>query len=92
LADRVGTLDDAIASAAKMAGTESYRTTSYPATKDPIQQLVDQFLNMEQTKVRQRKLALREQLGSWYPYLEFLQEVSGARAPQARLPFMIPFE
>lgn len=92
LADRVGTLDDAIASAAKMAGTESYRTSSYPATKDPIQQLVDQFLNMEQTKVRQRKLALREQLGSWYPYLEFLQNVSNTRAPQARLPFMIPFE
>lgn len=92
LADRVGTLDEAIASAAKMAGTESYRTTSYPATKDPLQQLVDQFLNMEQTKVRQQKLALREQMGSWYPYLEFLQEVSGARAPQARLPFMIPFE
>lgn len=92
LADRVGTLDDAIASAAKMAGTESYRTTSYPATKDPIQQLVNQFLNMEQTKIRQRKLALREQLGSWYPYLEFLQDISSARAPQARLPFMIPFE
>ena len=92
LVDRIGDLDDAIASAAKSAGLDSYRISEYPITKDPLQQLLDQVIDLEQTKMRQQKELLRSQLGEWYPHYEFIQEVSGTKTPQARLPFIISFE
>ena len=92
LVDRIGGLDDAIQSAAIMADLDTYRISEYPLTKDPIQQLLDQLINMEQTKMKQKQQFIRKQLGEWYPYYEFLQQVSTTKGPQARLPFFIPFE
>lgn len=92
LVDRIGDLEDAIQSAADLADLNAYRVSEYPVTKDPIQQLLDQFLDLEQTKMRQKQQFIRKQLGEWYPYYEFLHEVGTTKGPQARLPFLIPFE
>lgn len=89
LVDRLGSLEDAIASAAKLADIDEYRTVDYPAVKDPIQQLIEDLTGVEEARTRS---AIKSQLGDWYPYYAFLQEIQSSKGAQARLPFMMPFK
>ncbi len=89
LADRIGYLDDAIASAAKLAEVSEYRLTEYPRVKDPIQQLLEE-LSGQTTETRAQRL-LKTQLGSLYPHYRFLYELQQSRGVQARLPFILEF-
>jgi protease-4 len=84
IVDRIGTLQDAVAAAAKMAKISSYYTREYPEPKGFLEQLLENVTNqsMEQDK-------LEEQLGK-KPYqlllqLKSVQSMMGT--PQARLPF-----
>lgn len=94
LVDRLGDLEDAIGSAAALAGLEAYRVTEYPRTKEPLQQLLEDLMGMETASIsyRSEQAALRRQLGQWYPYYRFLEELKDSRGVQARLPFMLPLE
>ena len=56
-----------------------------------MQQLLDQIIDLEQTKMRQKEEMIRKELGEWYPHYTFIKEVSGTKVPQARLPFILSF-
>jgi len=89
LVDKIGGLDQALASAAALAGLEEYRTTDYPKVKEPIQQLMEEFLGEENFKAMiLSQLGLKE----YNDRIEFLKEVQGVQGVQARLPMMVPFE
>ena len=92
LVDQIGDLDMAIDAAANIADLDDYRISEYPVVKDPLTELLEELMDMEQTKMRQKKQLLKEQMGEWYPYYKFLQETANSKGPQARLPFFIPFE
>lgn len=91
LVDRLGNLSDAIHSAASLAGIDSYQISEYPVTKNPFQQIVGQLKNPEQAKTQRQQAFIRNQLGDWYPYYEFLSDINNTKGPQARLPFIIHF-
>ena len=88
IVDRIGSLQDAIAVAAKMAKTSSYYTSEYPEPKGWLEQFFDDVApeSMAQDKVQS---SIEEQIGK-KPYQLFLQlkavqDMLGT--PQARLPF-----
>ena len=84
LVDRLGNINDAITSAAKMAGVKNYRLEYYPEQKS----IFSKFgMDMsEQMKVR----AIKSELGENYKYYEQLKNVTQMmRTPQARLPYTI---
>ena len=88
LADRIGGLEDALASAAALAELDEYRLTEYPRVKDPIQQLIEQWFGEENVRAN---AVLKSELGEYYPYLRFVQELKNSKGFQARLPVWIPF-
>ena len=47
LVNEVGGLEDALTKAAEMAGLDEYRTTEYPAVKDPIQLIMEELTGQE---------------------------------------------
>ncbi|MBL7792970.1 MAG: signal peptide peptidase SppA [Saprospiraceae bacterium] len=87
LVDKLGSLDDAIATAAHMAKISEYRPVEYPAVKEPIQQLLEDLLGEEEESTI-RKSAIRKEMGEWYPYYAYLQELSASKGMQARVPFI----
>ncbi len=89
LADKLGGLEQAIASAATMAELDEYRLTEYPRVKDPLQQFLDQWMG-EDGDVRNEAM-LKQELGEYYTYYEFFRDMKNAKGPQARLPVVIPF-
>ncbi len=86
LVDELGGLDAAIEKAAALAEIESYRLSEYPKIKDPVQQLIEKYL---QPKEAAKASIIKEELGEMYPYYKELREVSKTKGPQARMPFMI---
>lgn len=84
LADRTGTLDDAVACAARMASLDSYSTEEYPRKKSFWQQLTEGGI----FKTNDAGEALQEQLGEeQYRLLRQLKQIQEfARTPQARMP------
>lgn len=86
LVDQIGGLDDAIAIAAEKAGiTDDYRTRDYPATKNPVQQLIDDIINPDRTRTK----ILKEELGELYPYYQKAKEIQKMEGIQARMPFVL---
>lgn len=88
LVDKIGDLDAAVAAAARMAGTDSYRISEYPETKEPIQQFLERFLDEEEPY---SKVLLRKQLGNWYPFYRHIEEIQNSNGMQTRLPFVLQF-
>ncbi len=87
LVDGLGDLDRAIASAAALAGLEKYRLKEYPRVKDPLQQLLDELLGVDESDVVAK--ALQKDLGPYFPVYQQLREMLQLRGPQARLPFAV---
>lgn len=84
LVDVIGTLDDAIAIAADKVGvSEDYRVRDYPSMKNPLQQILEEFINPQKTRTR----IMKEELGELYPYYEAAQRIKEVQGIQARLPF-----
>jgi protease-4 len=85
LVDRIGNLDDAIASAAKMAKVKDYTIKSYPERKS----FIEDFLEGYQDKVKAK--AIQEEIGveQW----ESLQQLKAIKQmmgqPQTRLPIFV---
>lgn len=86
LVDELGNLDAAITKAAELASLEDYHTTTYPSPQHPWERLANELLNPQDAL---QKMALKEQLGSFYPYYNYLKEMSDGQGMQMRLPFMM---
>jgi protease-4 len=85
LVDAYGGLNDAIASAARMAEVKEgeYRLMKYPEEKEPLEALMDELTG------RETKAQLKSELGPFYTYFEYLKELSDMEGTQARLPYHI---
>jgi protease-4 len=90
LVDRLGTLQDAIACAARMAGTSDYKIKEYPLSKEPLQQFLEQFMGDKNDKNSSFKTTLmRQELGTLYPYVEQIKSLQNLSGIQMRMPYTI---
>jgi protease IV len=90
LVDRLGTLQDAIACAARMAGMSEYKVKEYPLTKEPLQQFIEQLTgDKEDNNSSIKSTMLRKELGSMYPYVEQLKSLQQLSGIQMRMPYLI---
>ena len=80
LVDELGGLGKAIEAAAEMAGIEDYGITSLPYQKDPLQQIIEGITGSGETRIK-------SELGTLYPYYNYLKELATMDDVQARLPF-----
>lgn len=82
LVDKIGTLNDALASAAKMAKLKGYSIKSYPESRSFIEAFFEGYKNEVKTKAIQQELGLEQ----W----QILQQIKSMKQlmglPQARLP------
>ena len=85
LVDELGSLTEAIETAAELAELESYRVTEYPKVKNQFEQLIEKYIQPKEAKAA----ILKEELGELYPYYHELQSIIKTKGPQARMPFMI---
>lgn len=83
LVDEIGTLDDAIAYAAKQAGLSEYRVKELPELKDPFEEILENLQNDMSVKF------MKQNLGESYKYVEWMQNVKGMQGVQARVPYLI---
>ncbi len=88
LVDDLGGLERAKAAAAKLAGLEKYRTTTYPRTLNGIEQLMERFTKGK-TKDDVQAAMLRSELGDLYPAYKTVQDFRQNSGIMARLPFEI---
>ena len=85
LVDRIGNLDDAIASAAKMAKLKSYSIKSYPERKSFIEDFIGGYEDKVKTKAIQEEIGVQE----WeaLKQLKSIKQMIGQ--PQTRLPIFV---
>jgi len=84
LVDRLGTINDAIACAAKKAKVSDYQLVSYPQQKSIFNKVGQNF------SVQMRTRALKSELGENYRYYEEIKGVTQMmRTPQMRLPYEV---
>jgi protease-4 len=85
LVDRIGTMQDAVDCAARMAKLKEYRTKEYPEKKNFIEQLMSNY------KKSVKKDLIKEEIGG--DQFKLLQEIKKVKEmigiPQARLPFTV---
>ncbi|MDQ3017765.1 MAG: signal peptide peptidase SppA [Bacteroidota bacterium] len=80
LVDKLGTLDDALASAASLAGLEKYRVKEYPVFQNPLQKMITQVMDQDKSDVSvMAKTKLPQIMNFW--------EAATSGVPQARLPW-----
>lgn len=87
LVDDIGGLDRALASAAKLAGVEKYRTTEYPRTKTGFEQLLEKLTHEEDKDDAIKSWLIRSELGEMYPMYKTMRDMQRNRGIQARLPY-----
>lgn len=83
LVDRLGDIDDAIRSAAKMAKVSDYRVVDYPEQKDPF----ESFFDTSEDKLKD--YFAKKEMGEQYPYYQQLKSALKLKGIQARLPYTI---
>lgn len=86
LVDQLGNLDDAVTKAANLAELEDYTTATYPEPVHPWERLVNDLIDPKEAL---QKMALKEQLGTFYPYYSYMKEMADGKGMQMRLPFMM---
>ena len=82
LIDEFGGVNDAIEIAADMAELDDYRIQSLPEQKDPLQELLSSLKS--ETRVRNH---IKEELGEYYTYYYYLEQMKNLSGVQARIPF-----
>ena len=92
LIDDFGGLDNAIRSAANLAGLEDdYSVGHYPKVKPLIEQILEELMGADDDNQVVSKV-VRSQLGERnYQHFELLRDLSRAQQPQARLPLVVTF-
>ena len=83
LVDRLGSLDDAIAAAAKKAGLDDYYLVTYPAIKNPFESLLGGSTDRISTWFA------KQELGDQYGYYQQVKRALKLRGVQARLPYLL---
>lgn len=87
LVDEIGGLDRALASAAKLAGIEKYRTTEFPKTQSGLEQLIDKLTHKKDRDDSINAYMMRQELGEMYPAYRTMQEFRRSKGILARLPY-----
>ena len=85
LVDRIGTLNDALASAAKMAKLKGYSIKQYPESKSFIEDLIEDYKDYVKVKSIESEIGASQ----WQIFrnLKTVQQMVGA--PQARMPIFV---
>lgn len=83
LVDRLGDINDAIASAAKKARLSDYKVVSYPAQVDPFKSFFDNSAD------KVRVYFAKKELGDHYTYYEQLKSALNVSGIQTRIPYNI---
>lgn len=85
LVDRIGTLNDALASAAKMAKLKGYSIKQYPESKSFIEDLIEDYKDFVKVKSIESEIGASQ----WqiFQNLKTVQQMVGA--PQARMPIFV---
>lgn len=87
LVDELGSLQDAIKEAAKLAKISDYRLTKLPVQKDAFMELLSEITGEEiETRFVKEKLGENYHLYQQYKYFE---EISKMRGIQMRMPFIL---
>ncbi|HNW70782.1 MAG TPA: signal peptide peptidase SppA [Bacteroidales bacterium] len=81
LVDEIGGLQNAIESAAKLAGLTDYKIEKYPKFKDSFSEFIEELMD-ESSEAK-----IKTALGENYMYYEYLQNMQQQKGVQARLPF-----
>ncbi|MGB3181921.1 MAG: signal peptide peptidase SppA [Cyclobacteriaceae bacterium] len=83
LVDKLGGLNDAIATAASSAGLEDgdYSVRYYPEEKDFFEKIAEGFNSKAEQRIAE------EQLGEYYQYLKLMNKLNSYQGMQARMPF-----
>lgn len=85
LVDQLGTLDDAVAKAAKLAKIDEYYTSDYPAQKEWFETLFDKA-NGSNTILDEQ---MQSTLGEFYSPFMMIRNIRNQSAVQARLPYVM---
>ncbi len=88
LVDKIGNLQDAIKVAAKMSKSTDYRITEYPQVKNSVEQLIEDFMNPNDTETAIKRMSA--EFPSWRPYIMDLHELRSAKGIQARMLSRVP--
>jgi len=85
LVDRIGTLNDALASAAKMAKLKGYSIKQYPESKSFLEDLIEDYKDYVKVKSIESEIGANQ----WqiFQNLKTVQQMVGA--PQARMPIFV---
>jgi protease-4 len=83
LVDKLGNINDAIASAAKKAKLKDFKIVSYPDQIDPIKSL------FENSGDKIKSYFIKGELGNQYIYYEQMQSAINLSGVQARIPYNI---
>lgn len=83
LVDKLGNIDDAIASAARKAKIKDYKLVSYPAQVDPLKSL------FEHSADKVKSYFVKRELGESYFYYEQLKSAINLTGVQTRMPYTI---
>ena len=79
LVDEIGSIEEAIAYAAKISELEDYKVANYPATKSKFEKLMESFGNMTRANIASWVL------GEDFEYLNVLKEIENVTGVQARM-------
>jgi protease-4 len=85
LVDKIGTLNDAIATAAKMAHVKGYSLKSYPASKSFIEDFIEGYEDKVKTKAIQQEIGVEQ----WNVLQQFKTIKQMVGQPQTRLPIFV---
>lgn len=88
LVDALGGLDRALEAAASLAELDDYRTTDYPKVKEPIQQLMEEWLGEENVRAQ---AMLKYQLGDQYKHYRLVKDLAESKGVQARMPYLLSY-
>jgi protease-4 len=83
LVDRIGHIEDAIASAAKMAKLKEYKIVKYPDIDKSFFGLMDKGGDQIKTYL------VKKELGVSYQYYQKIKEVANLKGLQSRMPFQL---
>jgi protease-4 len=83
LVDRLGNIDDAIASAAKKAKIKDFKIVNYPAQLDPIKSLFDNSAD------KVKAYFVKSEMGDNFIYYEQMKSALNLSGVQARIPYNI---
>ncbi|QQT24545.1 signal peptide peptidase SppA [Sphingobacterium spiritivorum] len=83
LVDRIGSIRDAVRSAAKMAKLKDYKVVKYPSLKDPFSSI------LSTSKEKISVWYMKDQLGDQYRYIQELKSVTQQSGIMAKLPYSI---